>query len=185
MDYHAVIGKMAIFGCQFVKYSLMMILLIDAAGCAATFQNLEDNFDELIKMQRSPGEQSLALPDDVWRRNHCDQVKQPWFAMETFEVVPRRLSAGNDFNLRMTYALCSNKRADEIRGKLYTRIYYQGKAIVNDVKRGYSLKPERWQVDTFVTIPEHAKQGVYSVEVEFRSKLLKVNKSESFVVVSH
>lgn len=185
MDNQSVVSIMAVYGCRIVKYSLMMILLIDATGCAATFQSLEDNFDQMRKMQRTPGEQSLALPDDVWRNNDCDHVSRPWIAMETFEVVPRRLSAGEDFNLRMTYALCSNKRADEIRGKLYTRIYYQGKAIVNDVKRGYSLKPGRWQVDTFVTIPEYAKQGVYSVEVEFRSKLLKVKKSESFVVVSH
>ncbi len=170
------------YDCKLVKNTLVLALVMLISGCATTIQDLEDTLGQIKKNQRAPGEKSLALPDKIWLRHQCDQAKLPWFNMEAFEVTPRRLSAGEDFNLRMIYALCSNKRADEITGSLYTKIYYQGKAIVNDVNRRYSIKPGRWQVDTFVTVPEQAEPGVYSIEVEFHSRLLKIVDSMSFVV---
>ena len=62
------------------------------------------------------------------------------------------------------------------------RIRFRGDAIVNTTDKSYEIKPGRWVVDAFVTLPEAAEPGVYAYELEFKSRTVDFAKSASFVV---
>lgn len=151
-------------------------------ACAPAMQGVQDVIWDIQKKMSKPGEKSLTLPEEIWDKYDCDHLRRPFIAVETFEVIPRRLHPGEEFNQRLIYALCSNRRADEVTGALHTRIYFKGTPVVNDLVENYSVKPGRWRVNTFIALPRTAENGVYSIEVRFSSTYLRFRESETFVV---
>ena len=160
------------------KYFVMVVLLAGLSGCAS----LEQTAWNVQKNLREPGEKLLALPDDVWEQYACDQKPLPFVAIEANELLPPRLDPGDEFNHRLVYALCTNPAMEEIVGALYTRIYRRGQPYAVDVADSYPLRPGRWQVNTFITLPPDIEQGVYGVELDFRSDALSFQERQNFVV---
>ncbi len=156
-------------------------VLLAASGCAPVIQQLEDAVWDLQKRLRAPGEASLALPADVWKEYRCSETRLPLFRIENRELIPPRLRPGQEFDHRLVYALC-NGRDDAIQGSLRTRISYQGKVLVDDVNKSFSIKPGRWQVDTFIRLPPQAERGSYTLELEFASLDLAFTERSGFIV---
>ena len=159
-----------------------LLICLFIAACTGVKQRFEGYYWDFRKMLRKPGETSLALPDEVWAEYKCGTRDLPFVSIETYEVLPRRLSPGEEFSLRLIYSLCSNERADEISGDLNTLIYFQAEPVINNVNEDYSLKPGRWRVDTFINAPPNADPGVYAIETSFESANLAFSRTESFVV---
>lgn len=131
---------------------------------------------------RKPGQTLLASPENVWQAYDCAYMRLPFLAIEVNQLIPPRLRPGHEFNHRLIYAMCSNERADEIIGRLYTRIYLRGQRLVNHVDPSYVMRPGRWRVDTFITLPMDVEAGVYSMELQFVSHHLNFQQNHSFVV---
>lgn len=165
-------------------YQKIIVLagLVCVTACAPVQQSVQQAVWNVQKRLRKPGEKVLALPDTVWKDYNCANRQLPFINVETNKLLPPRLRPGAEFNHRLVYAMCSNERADEILGILSTRIYFRSERIVNDVVENYSIKPGRWRVDTFITLPPDAKAGVYSIEIQFQSTMLTFQEHHSFVV---
>jgi len=149
--------------------------LATALGCAGVVGRLE-------RALRSPGEKLRTVPDDVWSEYKCSEQKLPLFRLEQTELVPQRVTAGDDVNHRLVYALCPTEPTEVIEGTLQTRILFKGKPVLRDADGHYEIKPGRWVVDTFIQIPTQAETGIYSVQVEFVSQTVNFREERSFAV---
>ena len=134
------------------------------------------------KGMRKPGEVLVSHPDSVWKERDCANVQRPYVVIELNEVLPPRLTAGDEFNHRMTYAMCPARGADVVVGDLSRRITFKGNTVFEDVSRRFELRPGRWRVDAFVGIPGSAPAGVYSVDVSFSGGGVQFERSASLVV---
>jgi hypothetical protein len=151
-------------------------------ACTSIRLPAEDFLSKVQMRFREPGEKLLAFPEEIWREYDCDKKDRPFFEIETNELIPRRIHAGEKFNHRLVYALCSNERMNEIVGTLYQRIYFKGQMAGNDTENGFSVKPGRWRKDLFVKVPTDADRGIYSSEIEFKSRELNFKEMKSFIV---
>jgi hypothetical protein len=149
--------------------------LFVALGCAGVVGKLERSF-------RSPGEKLASVPDEVWSEYKCDEQKLPLFRLEQTQLVPQRVTAGEDVNHRIVYALCPIEPTLVIEGTLETRILFKGKPVMRDADGHYEIKPGRWVVDTFIQIPPQAETGIYSVQVQFVSETVTFREERSFAV---
>ncbi|MFI5317489.1 MAG: hypothetical protein ACHQ6T_17445 [Myxococcota bacterium] len=131
---------------------------------------------------RKPGVRLADFPDKVAVEFSCATQKLPWFKVETLEVWPKRLAAGKELGYRLTYVLCTQGATEVVTGKLETRISFRGQAILREPDSAYDLRPGRWVVDVFVTVPATAEDGLYALELEFKSPAVKFARSETFAV---
>jgi hypothetical protein len=92
------------------------------------------------------------------------------------------LEAGKELGHRLVYVLCTEGPTDVVTGKLDTRIVYRGQAILKESNPSYDLRPGRWAIDVFVTVPATASDGLYALELDFKSPSVKFNRSETFAV---
>ena len=134
------------------------------------------------KTLRKPGEKLVAMPEKVWRQYNCSEARLPLFIIEKSKLIPPQLYPGGELNHRLTYAMCSNKRAEEIVGTLSTRVFFRGQRLVNDVNTTYPMRPGRWRVDTFITLAPDAQVGVYSLELQFKSTRIEFQRNHSFII---
>ena len=137
------------------------------------------------KMRRSirePGEYNAALPEKIWAKYDCAKRKLPYLRIESFELSPERVRAGEEFNHRWVYSLCPMTPTSVVDGKLETRIFFKGRPIVSDTNERFELKPGRWVIDTFVEVPPKAEAGVYSIEIRFLARGTTFQKRRTFAV---
>jgi hypothetical protein len=142
----------------------LVALLVVAAGCATPVW-----VGKLRRAVREPGQELVDLPGKVERQYGCAEKKLPYFRLEKNELNPNRVPAGGELNHRMIYAMCPEKPTEVIEGTLVTRIRFKGTPIVTETLEPFELKPGRWIVDAFITLPENAEEGVYALEVGFTS----------------
>jgi hypothetical protein len=138
----------------------------------------------VTKSVRDPGEQLRNFPEEVWKEYDCDDQYRPFFILEENELVPPRVKPAREFNHRMVYALCPVNPTEVVEGTLLTRIRFRGQPIVSDRVAPYELRPGRWIVDAFVTLPNDAEPGVYAYEIQFDSRAIDFNERLTFVVES-
>lgn len=163
---------------NYKKIVILILMIAMIGGCAS--------FDNYIPPWRKPGEKLLDLHEKVWQDYNCQNEKLPVVKIEHNELIPQRLNPKKEMecNHRLVYGLCSDKSGSEIVGRLYTRIYYQGRIVVNDIDEDYSLKPGRWRVDTFIQLPEKIESGVYTLEIEFTGPTAGFKVDNTFIVES-
>jgi len=99
------------------------------------------------------------------------------------EVVPQMIKPGARVNYRLSYVMCPRKPSETIKTSLQRRILFRGEQVARDVKDDFELKPGRWVVDSFFTLPTNSPLGVYALEVGFKMPNGGAhNKARSFVV---
>lgn len=155
--------------------ALALAALLATGGCASLRWSV-------AKTLRNPGVRIEAFPEVVWEEYDCDHQRRPFFIMESNELVPPRVKPAKDFNHRMVYSMCPARPTEVVAGTLSTRIRFKGRAIVRDQVEAYELRPGRWVVDAFVTLPEDAEPGVYAYEVDFESRSVRFDERLTFVV---
>jgi len=148
--------------------------LVLLSGCASIRWAVQ-------KSLRQEGLVNLALPEAVWKEYGCDEQDLPFFEIETYELIPRKVKPGGEFNHRITYALCPARPTEVLAGKLNTQILYKGKPILEE-NDPYEILPGRWRIDTFVEIPETAPPGIYSYQLKFASRTMKFERRLTFLV---
>jgi len=131
---------------------------------------------------RKPGVQLVDFPEKVGVEFNCASQKLPWFKLETLEVWPKRIDAGKELGHRMVYVLCTDGPTDVVTGKLETKILFRGQPVLREADNAYDLRPGRWAIDVFVTVPPSAADGLYALELSFQSPSVKFDRSETFAV---
>jgi hypothetical protein len=155
--------------------ALALAIAFGCASCAYLPGPVERPF-------RKPGTRLVDFPEKVDVEFNCASQKLPWFKLETLEVWPKRLEAGKELGHRMVYVLCTDGPTDVVTGKLETRIVFRGQPILREADTAYDLRPGRWVVDVFVTVPPSASDGVYALELEFKGGGVKFSGKETFAV---
>lgn len=153
--------------------ALLALVLSLGAGCTAVGM--------AKRALREPGPKLLSLPDDVIDEYECESRRLPYFVFEKQEVNPPRVHPGEEFNHRFVYALCPRRPTEVVKGTLRTRIRYKDRAILQD-KEEFELQPGRWAIDSFVRLPDGAKPGIYSLELEFDSRRVDFSNEATFGV---
>jgi hypothetical protein len=164
----------------------VLSLCFIVTACAQLGWNPKNQVDatasDIKKRLRSPGETLITHPNDLATAPECATRKAPAVTLNSNEVVPETVYPGNELNHHFTYTLCPSKNADVIKGNLYRRLYYQGKVELENVAEGFEFKPGKWSVDEFIELPVTATEGVYSFQMTFTSKSLKIEDSRYLVV---
>jgi hypothetical protein len=137
---------------------------------------------QLERPFRKPGVRLVDFPEKVGVEFNCASQKLPWFKLETLEVWPKRLEPGKELGHRLTYVLCTDGPTDVVTGKLETKILFRGQSILKETDASYDLRPGRWVIDVFVTVPPSAADGLYALELDFKSPNVKFDRSETFAV---
>jgi len=157
------------------KRLVALTVAILLCGCASLRWSM-------TKALRDPGEQLRSFPEEVWDEYDCEDQRRPFFIMEESALIPPRVKPKRDFNHRMIYAMCPLRPTEVVAGTLSTRIRFRGKPIVRDTMASYELRPGRWVVDAFVSLPEDAEPGVYAYEVQFESATIEFEERLTFIV---
>lgn len=152
-----------------------LVLGLTCASCASLPAPLDRPF-------RTPGEKLVAFPEAVGIEYGCDQKKLPWFEVESQEIWPKRVNAGDEVGHRLVYVLCTPSPTEVVTGTLETRIVHRGKATVLESLPQHDLRPGRWIVDLFVNVPAQAPDGIYALEIAFKSPSVNFQRQETFAV---
>ena len=152
-----------------------LVVALCCAACASLPTAVERPF-------RKPGQVLADFPEAVAEEFRCGEQKLPWFKLEKFEVWPKRVKPGDELGHRMVYVLCTARPTDVVTGRLETHILHRGKRIEGAPEPTYDLRPGRWVVDVFVTVPPEAGDGLYALELAFKSKTVRFAESDSFLV---
>ena len=130
---------------------------------------------------RQPGERLVDFPEPVAVEYDCAKRRLPFLKVEESELIPARLRPGGELNHRFVYVMCPSRATEVIEGTLHTRIQFKGKTVHRDaVKR--EMQPGRWVVDSFITLPENAKPGMYALAARFESKKGRFSFHSDFLV---
>jgi hypothetical protein len=145
-----------------VTLSFALLGLMTLAGCSALYQ-------QAVAAARQPGDQIATLPEKVWVDFKCAQRERPFVWVESMEVVPEMIKPGGRVNYRLTYVMCPLKPSETIKTSVQRRMFFKGGQVARNVNDAFELKPGRWVVDSFFTLPTNSPLGVYALEVGFET----------------
>jgi hypothetical protein len=169
------------------KVGLCLICLLPSvlgSGCSFLLSQAKPVNPQPETSKPTPGEKLVTDPDRVWAEYQCSKQKLPFVRVEENTIIPPQLAPGEEFDHHLVYVMCSNNQRQAVTGTLYTRIRLGGRTIATDADRRFNLKPGRWSVDTFITIPATADPGDYSLEIEFKGKAAKFRQTQHFAVTA-
>jgi len=156
--------------------------LLGVAACGLLILSCAPTLNYLGRPFRSPGERLKSFPEKVWDEYSCDSKELPYFKIERLELYPRRLKPGEEFGHRLVYVLCPEHTTGVVTGSLDTRILHRGTPLVVDTQANYDLKPGRWVIDAFIRLPESAAVGIYALELRFKSRTIRFERTLVFAV---
>lgn len=141
---------------------MLLAAAIAFTGCAPVYQ-------QAIARIRRPGEQIATTPEQIWRDFKCAHRERPFVRAESMEVVPAKINPGSRVNCRLVYVMCPVNPSEVIKTRVFRRIFYKGHQVAANVNEAFEIKPGRWIVDSFFTLPLNSPPGVYALEVSFQS----------------
>ena len=163
-----------------------LIIVALATGCAGLpepFQPIGSWFSNQVNRGRTAGAKLLDPPQKVSGDFDCPSRPQPWVLLQTQELWPPQLSVSDELAEKFVYVLCPARGQAELRGTLTRRVRTRGQVIWSDAERDYELKPGRWVVELFLTIPAEATAGSYEFEVSFETNKVIFRDVKGFTVV--
>jgi hypothetical protein len=158
--------------------------MVLGSGCSSLLPQAKPVNPQAQTSKPTPGEKLLTDPDRVWAEYQCSKQKLPFVQVEENRIIPPQLARGQEFDHHLVYVMCSNNQRQAVTGILYTRIRLGGRTIATDADRRFNLKPGRWSIDTFITIPATAAPGDYSLEIDFKGKTAKFRQTQDFAVTT-
>lgn len=167
-------------GGVFLYLTLVAFLLI-LSGCPTMTTTIQEVHQRFVKSIRQPGERMVASPDDTTKKYSCLPYRGTKFLLEEIEVIPSRVSPGEEINHRIRYAFCPNKPSGIALGRIARTVLFKGEQVFMDVIN-YEFKPGTWTVDAFISIPKNAPKGVYAVELTITHDNQSIRNSNSFHV---
>ena len=146
-------------------------------GCSAIHQ-------QIVAGARQPGDQIATTPETVLKESNCAKRRRPFAQLESLQVLPEKVKPGARVNYRVVYVMCPLKLAESTKTRVTRNMFFKGEQVARNVKDHFELKPGRWIVDSFFTLPADSPMGVYALEVAFdTSNGSDQKKVRSFVVL--
>ena len=168
-------GKLVRHG---IILSAALLGLMMLSGCSALYQ-------QAVAAIRQPGDHIATTPDQVWIDFKCAERERPFVRVEAMEVMPEMIKPGGRVNYRLTYVMCPVKPSEVIRTSVHRRMLFRGEQVAGNVNDAFELKPGRWVVDSFFTLPKNSPLGVYALEVGFETPNGQAHKRVRSFVVSN
>jgi hypothetical protein len=168
-------GKLA-DGVNIVFFAILG--LVTLSGCSALYQ-------QVVAAARQPGEHIATTPDQVWQDYSCAKRDRPFVQVESMEILPEMIKPGGRVNYRLIYVMCPVKPSEVVKTAVSRRMLFKGEQVARNVNDAFELKPGRWVVDSFFTLPTNSPLGVYSLEVGFESPNGHAHKKVRSFVVSN
>lgn len=157
--------------------SCVPLAVVGVAGLGAGFG--AGGFSHIQKLMRKPGEKIIEGPSAIWIEHKCDDKNLPFMMLEKNELIPLKIKPGDELNHHFVYAMCPVRPTEVIQGHLFRNILFRGNVIFQD-KSNFEMKPGRWEVDAFITVPKDAETGIYALEAVFESQSSDMGKHEVF-----
>jgi hypothetical protein len=132
--------------------------LVTLYGCSVLYQKT------LVAFRQS-GEHIRTFPDQLWRELNCSDRELPFVQFESMEVLPEMIRPGTRANYRLVYAMCPVRPSEVIETRLLRKIIIKGEQVISNAQDSLELKPGRWVVDSFFTLPEESPLGTYELEI--------------------
>jgi hypothetical protein len=152
--------------------------VIALSGCTTLYQ-------QAVAVIRQPGEQIATAPDQVWQEMDCSNRERPFVRAESMEVLPEMIRPGGRVNYRLIYVMCPAKPSEIIKTHVARRMLFKGEQVARNVNDAFEIKPGRWVVDSFFTLPADSPLGVYALEVIFEAPNGMAHKKVRSFVVSN
>jgi hypothetical protein len=149
--------------------------LVALYGCSVLYQ-------KTIVAFRQSGEHVRTYPDQLWSELNCSERELPFIQLESMEVMPDTILPGTRANYRLVYAMCPLRPSEVIETRVLRKIVFKGEQIISNADDSLELKPGRWVVDSFFTLPEQSPLGVYELEITFEANRIAHRMVRSFVV---
>lgn len=149
------------------------------SACSAVHQ-------QIVAGVRQPGAHMVATPEQLSKEITCQTAERPSVNVETLELLPEIVPQGDRVNYRIVYTMCPRNRFSEtITARVTRQILHKGQEVARNVKDDFTLKPGRWAVDSFFTLPPEAPLGPYALEVALHTPNGKIQKHVRSFVVSN
>jgi hypothetical protein len=155
-----------------------LLSLVTLSGCSALYQ-------QVVASARQPGEHVATTPDQVWHDFSCSKRDRPFVHVESMEVLPEMIKPGGRVNYRLIYVMCPVKPSEVIKTVVSRKMLFKGEQVARNTNEAFELKPGRWVVDSFFTLPTNSPLGVYSLEVGFEAPNGHAHKKTRSFVVSN
>jgi len=162
----------------FICFALFISVLI-LGGCASIITREFEEFEEWFRKKwREPGEKMLRKPGETCQPNMGNKL-----ILEDVEVLPTKVSPGEEIDQRVRYAFCPDIPSGTMKGKIIRTILFKGEKIVERVT-DYEFKPGTWAVDVFIVIPDGIQSGVYAFDVVLTYSQETIKGRDTFIVKS-
>jgi hypothetical protein len=161
------------------------IALVSTISTIAMLSGCSTLYQQAVAAVRQPGEQIAATPDQVWHDFDCERRERPFVRAESMEVVPERIKPGARVNYRLIYVMCPVKPSEVIKTRVSRKMLFKGEQVARNVNEAFEIKPGRWVVDSFFTLPADSPLGVYALEVSFDAPKGQGHKKVRSFVVSN
>ncbi len=167
-----------------VKRSAVVALaLIAAMGCRSRISTAEqDAIDRAEYARRTTGERQINTAQEVTRDLGCGGRRAVIAQFESGQVIPVRPNPGSEVNHRIVYSACPGT-AEQLTGTLTRRLYW-GRSTIMEDREKVVLKPGRWSIDVFITIPPKAELSWYRMEAVFENTAVYARDRRDFQVVA-
>ena len=161
------------------------ITLVSTISTIAMLSGCSTLYQQAVAVVRQPGEQIAATPDQVWQDFDCARRERPFVRAESMEVVPETIKPGARVNYRLIYVMCPVKPSEVIKTRVSRKMLFKGEQVARNVNEAFEIKPGRWVVDSFFTLPADSPLGVYALEVSFDAPKGQGHKMVRSFVVSN
>jgi hypothetical protein len=161
-----------------LTFALLGTVALPLHGCSAIYQ-------QVVAASRQPGEQIATTPDKLWQELDCGNRERPFVRAESMEVVPEMIKPGGRVNYRLIYVMCPKKPSETIKTRVTRTMLFKGEQVARNVNEAFEIKPGRWVVDSFFTLPVDSPLGVYALEVGFEAPNGQAHKQVRSFVVSN
>ena len=158
--------------------AVVVLSAIVLSGCVALYQ-------QAVVATRNPGEQIATTPDKLWQEMDCSNRERPFVRAESMEVLPEMIRPGGRVNYRLVYVMCPAQPSEVIKTRVARRMLFKGEQVARNVNDAFEIKPGRWVVDSFFTLPVDSPLGVYALEVVFEAPNGMAHKKVRSFVVSN
>jgi hypothetical protein len=163
---------------KLIACAWILSIAASLAGCTTLYQ-------QAVLAMRQPGEQIAGTPEQIWRDFDCGNRERPFVRAESIEVVPERIKPGGRVNYRLIYVMCPVKPSEVIKTRVSRKMLFKGQQVASSINDAFEIKPGRWVVDSFFTLPPNSPLGVYALEVSFDAPSGQAHKKvRSFIVAN-
>lgn len=165
------------------RAAIVALALLAAMGCRSRISTAEqDAIDRAELGRRSSGERPLKTVQEISRELGCGGRRAVIAQFDSGEVIPIRPNPGAEVNHRVVYSACPGT-AEQLTGTLTRRLYY-GRTTIMEDKEKIVLKPGRWSIDVFITIPPKVELGWYRMEAVFENAAVYARDRRDFQVMA-